>query len=35
LDPYSDYIPPPNPPIKAKDVYVPVVSSVSDYDYAN
>lgn len=27
-DPYSEYIPPPKPPLKAKDVYVPVVHDV-------
>jgi len=27
-DPYSQYVPPPNPPIKAKDVYVPVFDDV-------
>jgi len=28
-DPYQAYIPPPNPPIKAREVYVQVVADVS------
>lgn len=28
-DPYSEYVPPPKPPLKAKDVYVPVIHDVS------
>ena len=30
-DPYSSYVPPPNPPIKAKDVYVQVVHDVCSH----
>lgn len=30
-DPYDHYLPPPNPPIKAKDVYVQVVHDVSNH----
>ena len=28
-DPFTNYIPPPNPPIKAKDIHVPLISDVS------
>lgn len=28
-NPFDDYVPPPNPPIKERDVYVPVISDVS------
>ena len=29
-DPFTNYIPPPNPPIKAKDIHVPLISDVSN-----
>jgi hypothetical protein len=31
-DAFLSYVPPPKPPIKAKDVHVPVVRDVSDFD---
>lgn len=32
-DAYNSYIPPPKPPIKAKDVFVPPVNDVSPIDF--
>lgn len=34
-DAYTSYIPPPKPPIKAKEVFVPPVLDVSDADFIN
>jgi len=34
-NPYHEYVPPPNPPVKANDVVVPVISDVCIFTYLN